>query len=112
MSEPMPEGTEEYPAYEQYQKLQEILDQTLHEMLRLRGVPENAILSDYLVIAANTFVDEEGDFDAEIRFVLGPGGFMPHYKMLGLLHGALEKTKQPIVVHESYMMGEDDDDDE
>lgn len=110
MSEPIQDGTEEYPGRARYEELQAIFDETMHEMLRMRGIQEHSIITDYVVVISNSFVDEEGDYDADLRFILGPGGYMPAWKTLGLLHGAIEKMRQPVVLHESYLAEGDDDD--
>jgi hypothetical protein len=74
MREQSPELKEAYTA----------LDETIREVIRLEGW--EGLVTDWVVVAANQYFDDDGRSMTDVGHVLPDGGnSIPHYRILGLL---------------------------
>lgn len=79
----------------------ENLTKAIDQCLRAYGFEENFILTDYLVIAAQVKLDEDGDTSTAYSYLYKDSD-LPYYKILGLLEVARARAAYHM------MQGEED----
>lgn len=80
------------------------LDAAVREVIRLEGW--EGLVTDWVVVAANQYFDDDGRSMTDVGHILPDGGnSIPHYRILGLLDYAATASRSAI----GYVPDDDDE---